>query len=178
MSLHHVITSGVKQSSGAWIAASLTLLAMTLAAGACSKPNDDAIAACEKFIQGSLRSPSTYAKVSSKVSDQPITAEDLALYQLPKGSSSGPASVRTVFIEYDAANAYGTPVRGTEKCDFLLVDAKNERYSSEPSTAATLASADRTLGKGDGCCLPPLTPEANEVFGNMTLEMPEDGGGL
>lgn len=57
---------------------------------------NEAVTACENVIKRDLRSPSTYERVSADH------------YRLQNSI--------TVSIEYDAANAYGTPVRETTSC--------------------------------------------------------------
>ncbi|HEX8573999.1 MAG TPA: hypothetical protein VF759_14740, partial [Allosphingosinicella sp.] len=68
----------------------------------CNPVQSQAVQACEVFIKERLRSPSTYKRIS--------------------GDALGPAfendgrRVKMVTIEYDAANAYGTPIRGSQQC--------------------------------------------------------------
>ena len=68
-------------------------------------PEDGAVEVCEAYIQSMLRSPSTYQQISSNVVSSPMWE-----------------NVQSAIIEYDADNAYGTPVRGTEICEFKLDD--------------------------------------------------------
>lgn len=75
-------------------------LGATLMLAACGGPNDAAIEACETFIQERLRSPSTYKRISTNA----FIAVD---------RKSG-----WVTVEYDAANAFGTPIRDTQICAF------------------------------------------------------------
>ena len=124
-------------------ATSLAILALAMPAllleSGCSQVDEwrypDA-AACRSFVLGSLRSPSTYKEFS-------LTRRDEAN-----------GLIKSVFIEYDAANAYGTPVRNAQKCEFAY-DRSKSAFVTEPKLAATLASADRALGTNQtsSCCL-------------------------
>jgi hypothetical protein len=52
--------------------------------------------------------------------------------------------LRTVHIEYDAANAYGTPIRGVEGCIFNVAASTGEFPSKNALQLGALeASADR-----------------------------------
>ena len=83
-------------------------------------------ASCEEAAKLRLRSPSTYRRVSSnELTPENITAEQFlsshsnsqhardALAQ----KNAAPVRLRA-FISYDAANAYGTPVRDTVECTY------------------------------------------------------------
>lgn len=63
---------------------------------------------CEKYLLEKLRSPSTYKRIEVSSTAVP--------YETP--------IEQMVFIEYDAANAYGTPIRGRQLCKFPI---KNKR---------------------------------------------------
>lgn len=139
-------------------------LTMTMISACSDAPE---IAACQDFLKGGLRSPSTYSEVSVRSEDLPMPAENLARYQLADRSSPEKAGVRTVSIVYDAANAYGTPVRGVQTCHFLLKDREKGTLAADVEVAATIAGADRALGQRADCCLPPLTGEAANEFGPM-----------
>ena len=131
------------------------LLAMTLAISGCSDENGSAIEACRDFVKGGLRSPSTYEEVSSSVSD---------------GEDVGQHDRRNVFIEYDAANAFGTPVRSTQLCSFEI-DKATRKLVRDASTSGTLAKADRVLGRGDGsCCVPYREPVPGAADSNITMD--------
>lgn len=86
----------------------LALTAVLLVAG-CSQ---DSLSAkmCEGIAKRLLRSPSTYDRTK----------------MIDSGS--------TVFIEFDAANAYGTPVRNTVSCEF-----------SNPSSAKSIEITKFTM---------------------------------
>lgn len=95
---------------------------------------------CEDALKEQLRSPSTYERVRLTARDEQISAE---AYEIGAGNPLTRAA-RTVLqqgaiphrhvviIEYDAVNAYGTPVRGAAECIHysLTGDSKNaSRYS-------------------------------------------------
>lgn len=84
----------------------VALVLLPIAATACSDRPE--IAQCEAFILKKLKAPSTYKR---------ITATGIGIpYESPKEYS--------VSIEYDAANAYGVPVRGTQICTYPLKDGR------------------------------------------------------
>lgn len=80
---------------------------------------------CEKHILSKLRSPSTYRQVSTTAIELPF--EKPTNYHLT--------------IEYDAANAFGTPVRDRQICIFALKNGK-------PDTSKYY-DFDNDLGGGD-----------------------------
>ena len=102
----------------------------------CNSAQSQAVQACEVFIKERLRSPSTYNRIS--------------------GDSLGPAfesdgrRVKMVTLEYDAANAYGTPIRGSQQCIFE-VDAKG-KFKEDINHAARMSAigADTDFAP---CCL-------------------------
>lgn len=95
---------------------------------------------CEDALKERLRSPSTYERVRLTARDEQISAE---AYEIGSGHpltdtertviQQGAVPHRhVVIIEYDAANAYGTPVRGAAECIHysLTGDSRNaSRYS-------------------------------------------------
>lgn len=63
---------------------------------------------CEDYVIAKLRSPSTYKRISRQVTHiNPANPSDI----------KNPTEV-WVTIEYDAANAYGTPIRDRQTCQF------------------------------------------------------------
>lgn len=101
----------------------------------CSPNKDAAINACEIFIKERLRSPSTYKQVGVDYSGVTFKSQG--------------RDVRMVGIEYDAANAYGTPIRGDLQCLFE-VDSKGN-YTEDPAQAASMSA----IGAEEytSCCL-------------------------
>lgn len=69
----------------------------------CEQPPPKSVLACESAVKAFLRSPSTYKRINS------TGLSDYA------------------FVEYDAANAYGTPIRGVATCKF---DEGTDKFSS------------------------------------------------
>ncbi|WP_037462616.1 hypothetical protein [Sphingobium herbicidovorans] len=84
------------------------VLAMLWAVGSCSMPENEAVKACEDFILTKLRSPSTYKRIEASGSLVPFDKPETF----------------TAVVEYDAANAYGTPIRDRQVCVFGLKDGK------------------------------------------------------
>ena len=111
-----------------------------LALASCGSARE--VAACEEFIKGELRSPSTYRRISVKSYDGPISerakaqlseAEARRAVDNPEWAkfrkerdANAPAgekaaeTMRDVYVEFDSDNAYGTPVRGLQRCGFVL----------------------------------------------------------
>ena len=112
------------------------LIAAMLLAG-CNKAENDAVRACETFIKERLRSPSTYKKISD--------------------DGVGPAfkhdgrNIKMVLIEYDAANAYGTPIRGSQQCVFEVDKAGN--YLDKDLEHAAKMSSIGADSEYAPCCL-------------------------
>lgn len=132
----------------------LALAALALAS--CSSQKTLAVDACEGYIKAGLRSPSTYKVVETTLND-PIKAD------------SG-RFVRTISISYDAANAFGTPIRGAEICSFVVDSSGN--FAKNLKVEADLASARRALGEGGGCCISPQvkTPSQDPVADASSAE--------
>lgn len=88
-------------------------------------------AACEDALQSYLRAPASYQRLAISVRAEPITGEDLVI-RIPIRASredrkaieainrhyraAGPMTRFVLTIDYDAANAYGTPMRGRAIC--------------------------------------------------------------
>lgn len=113
------------------------------------------VAACRIFAQGGLRSPATYAEARQRIYTNSATETELRrdyfagdLDELDRLSlervRGHDLSIRTVFLEYDASNAFGTPVRGLTGCAFLLIDGAIDGSGSLESRARAAAS-DRDM---------------------------------
>lgn len=94
-----------------------------LALAGCGQPDVDG---CEQFIKSGLQAPATYNRVSIQTSDRPSSADEIRKLG---GVALGTGEymhygLRSVAIQYDAANAYGTPIRSSEVCLFPLSDGK------------------------------------------------------
>jgi hypothetical protein len=133
------------------------VIASSVFLAACSaKPE---VAACEKFLKDGLRSPSDYKQIKVSTMDNKLPLD--VWRQLRErtgflvGSDSGTrfdqmnareGGLRVVAIEYDAPNAFGTNIRGTEICRFLMSSFAEGKFNGgDPSTSAVIASTDRTL---------------------------------
>ena len=82
------------------------VLGLALTAGGCTKLADPYLDQCESYIQGRLKAPSTYKRVSSTSSPMKEGAE------------------YWVSVDYDAANSYNAPIRDTYICRFPAKDGK------------------------------------------------------
>jgi hypothetical protein len=160
----------------------IPLIVLISACNALGQPEE--VRACEAFIKERLRSPVTYHRAELTVGgDEPVTQAKFDEQYI--GSKPGELSkllrarvkgkqlaLRNVFIHYDADNAYGTPIRGLEMCEFLVVDGRldssGDLESRAKSTASNMRLREvmeqlnnaelRSLGRRDGsslteCCV-------------------------
>lgn len=89
------------------------MLILSVLAG-CSSLESAEVQQCERFITAKLRSPSTYKRIDKQVTHiNPNNPSDL-----------NNLTEVWVSIEYDAANAYGTPIRDRYTCKFPRKDGK------------------------------------------------------
>jgi hypothetical protein len=109
------------------------------------------VRACRVFTKDQLRSPATYREVRANTLDSLISEADLRTRYLADPNDEvdrmvmamargHQLQIRSVILEYDADNAYGTPIRGLGGCDFLLIDGRIWGSGSLESQAATTAS--------------------------------------
>lgn len=116
------------------------------------------VEACEEFLKGGLRSPATHRQVSVRTYNAPITKQQATAIGA-RVYDDRPLTLRKVFIDYDADNAFGTPVRGIEMCAFLLSDGKLPdagSLRSKVSLAGTQRDYRRLTGQQEPdypCCL-------------------------
>lgn len=111
------------------------------------------VAACETYIRGVLKTPSTYRRASVQVMDSERLSQaafDLrtGLYPVPRPTKAQAKAdptlpidanldamrrslmegrelrVRTVLISYDAENGFGAPIRSQAACQFRLLDGE------------------------------------------------------
>lgn len=97
----------------------------------CSRPE---VESCEAYIKSGLKAPMSYRKISVRTFDsQPMHFADLraeAGLTHPKVGSNAllhnndMVVRRDVFIDYDADNDSGVPIRSIDKCVFKIVDGK------------------------------------------------------
>lgn len=92
------------------------------------------LAPCEDVLKERLRAPATYSRVSMEEADKDITVNDFELDKVGDGldpdaryasilseaiTLGGPPPRRyQLFLTYDAANVYGTPLRAVAECDY------------------------------------------------------------
>lgn len=88
-------------------------------------PEDPYLSHCSTILEASLRSPSTL-----KV----IHVEHYS------------AGSNLVTIEYDAANAYGTPIRGKIMCEYPEVSGSEPPPAGSPLRASSLNAKRVTIG--------------------------------
>jgi hypothetical protein len=96
-----------------------------------------AISACETFIKERLRAPSTYKKISDDGVSSAFEFDG--------------KTIKMVTIEYDAANAYGTPIRESQQCTFE-VDKSGSFVEKDLGHAARMASIGSDPDYGS-CCV-------------------------
>ncbi|MEE9433139.1 MAG: hypothetical protein V3V15_02730 [Sphingorhabdus sp.] len=112
-------------------------LGLTLLLVGCNPAENSAVGACELFIKERLRSPSTYERVSVDFSGVSFESQG--------------QNVKMVSIEYDAANAYGTPIRGRQQCTFEVGD--DSQYLDDVDHAARMSSIRVDSGYSPCCIL-------------------------
>jgi hypothetical protein len=113
------------------------------------------VRACEAYIKEQLRSPSTYVRAETMVGgDEPLSQAEFNRQYIGKDpddlakllatvAKERRLAVRRVFIHYDADNAYGTPIRGMNMCEFLVLDGALEGQGGLESRAKSAASRVR-----------------------------------
>ena len=128
------------------------------------------LAACEEYNSKTLKSPATYKRAKAYISDETMPAEywtERERDMFGKSTSfsdlyktfAKEGGIRTVVIEYDAANAYGTPVRGIQACKFELTSIADSKFSTEPSASSSvvdlmMVQAGVQPDSGQlGCCM-------------------------
>lgn len=125
----HLPESGVAirlagKGGGQMIKSICSMLVAVAVLTGCNPAKDVAVEACESFAKSRLRSPSTYKQISVDYSG--VTFE------------SDGRKVKMVNVEYDAANAYGTPIRGEQMCLFEVDNKGN--YADDPAHAANMSA--------------------------------------
>lgn len=86
--------------------------------------------ACEDALKERLKAPSTYQRIKVTETQQNITFdqyfaannESPAVQQFLRAMAKQPPVQLIAFIEYDAANAFGTPLRSISKCTYNTLD--------------------------------------------------------
>lgn len=104
------------------------------------------VKACEAFVKEGLKSPSSYQRVNVRLADQAMTDEEWKqrqadvpfLRSTPKPTDQG---YRTVLVEYDAQNGYGTAMREVQACRFPTKEG--EVNDAKSLDAAVLSAASQ-----------------------------------
>jgi len=145
----------------------IALVAMALSGcGAFQSPEEQR---CEAQLLDKLKSPASYKRVSSHVTD--IDPDD------PANLSS--VTERWVTIEYDAVNSFNAPLRGTEICRYPLKNGQADVWNSiDDAPVPIVEDMTGTVEPDNTAPAPPEarpaepdTPEADDIFVN------EDGEG-
>lgn len=150
----------------------LPLPLAALALAACGE--DPVVVGCEAFIREQLRSPSTYERIEV-ASDEEVLARDSidgrASAMMPDEQIDEVLGDReslrlaVATIEYDAANAYGTPIRDEETCFFAREEGQlftGDQLAREGRSRALLVAYLRDFepevldAHFPHCCLPNL----------------------
>lgn len=91
------------------------------------------VKACEAALKDTLLAPATYRRVSASESTDPISLEE---YAAARGETAVAEFDRqrydhafrsTVRLDYDAANAFGTPLRLSSLCTYDTLDGDASR---------------------------------------------------
>lgn len=130
------------------------------------------VAACETYIRGVLKTPSTYRRASVQVIDsgplsQAAFDQQSGLYPIPKPSAAEAKAdsllaseaqldairrslmqgreqrLRTLLISYDAENGFGAPIRSQGACQFRLLDGELEDAGTLKRHADSVASSQK-----------------------------------
>lgn len=119
----------------------IALLVSAVAVAGCNPFEPKLNTVCEELVKERLRSPSAYERVRLTALDEIVSAEayeagyGYILTTSQRAVIEGGANPHrhTVIVEYDAPNAYGTPVRSAARCVHYSIDGKSEnanRYST------------------------------------------------
>lgn len=138
---------------------SVPLAALTLAG--CGRPD---VKACEIFIKDGLRSPSTYRLISmseqdEKVSKPPLPKEAGELERMAWEQDKAQHGIRSLILEYDAANAYGTPIRGHQVCTFATIDGDLQDNATIDANTAHRRAMEAFDAAARSGALPNVKPE-------------------
>lgn len=117
--------------------ATLSLLALS----GCNALSAPEIQDCENYVQGKLRSPSTYKRISA---DSTIMTDQK------------PPQVWAEVV-YDAANAYGTPIRDTQICKYPLVNGRADLSQYIDHDRLLMNAADSQLESDTAQAAAPAT---------------------
>lgn len=127
----------------------IAVVALVLPLCACDK---NTVKTCEAYIQGGLKAPSTYKRVSLDEHSSATTYEQLVsmgkdprMVEVAKKMSLPAGPLHMVRIRYDADNAMGVPLRDEQVCYF---------EGEEPIKAFLDSGLFKAEQRRDGtCCL-------------------------
>lgn len=104
--------------------------------GGCNSSESKLVGVCEEVLKLRLLAPAGYKRVEIEESEEPLSRADYKRYLA--GDEYGPLiqgarmkdfdrgrvkpRMFEVLITYDAPNAYGTPIRGTSRCQYPTDD--------------------------------------------------------
>jgi len=128
------------------------------------------IAACEDFTLAKLKAPTTYKRIKASTIDEQIPLETWEAFEAERlgkmavefrdltKKNQAAGGVRSILLEYDAENSFGTPLRGIEICKFMMASFVDGKFETEPS--ADQAKLSRMIWQLDqkdttepSCCL-------------------------
>jgi hypothetical protein len=157
----------------------LTTAPMTSGCAQVENLSNTEVAACEAYLLETLKSPSSYKRVSFSVVDYPVTVAMLLAAVQPTPASLKRADVedittkqfkeraknpgiRGIALDYDADNSYGSNIRGHSACYFAMTDIKAGEAAENLESAVQFHSQRNnvvSLGMASGeeslCCLSP-----------------------
>jgi hypothetical protein len=122
------------------------------------------VAACEAYLLETLKSPSSYKRVSFTVVDTTVSKEMLAaakggadIDKTLAGIATNPG-IREVALDYDADNSFGSNLRGGTACYFPMSDIEAGEPSGDLDSMVRMhASATRLVQLG-------VVPDAKETL--------------
>ncbi len=106
---------------------------MLVALTGCDSNKSDFLAGCESAIKDTLRSPSGYKQINVEYVTRELTYEAYTQYigkeatsklyktqiDALKSGKNNPLLLQAT-VEFDAPNAFGTPVRGMSICEYVV----------------------------------------------------------
>lgn len=102
---------------------------------------------CENVLKERLRSPAGYQRIEITESQSPLSLEDYLKANYVKdedgrtiftrlfnseSTAKNPPTMFTLFIKYDAPNAYGTPIRGISECKYASISSSKSGAADYP----------------------------------------------
>jgi hypothetical protein len=125
-------------------ASKMAALFILSALSGCNLLDSKIVTVCEEMLQERLRSPSGYDRVEVKRYEDKMTRAEYQAYLVKDEASADEIefktrmfdqglyqpTVFTIYIHYDAPNAYGTPIRDLASCEYFDDDADESNASS------------------------------------------------